>query len=689
MRWGYRRPPVLPLLATAAFACSPSPLAGPLTRLGRVTTGSSSGLSFGLTSGSATGSTSGGVATGSATSGGAATAGAGATGTGVAATTGAVGGATASGATSSGQGAGSSGSTSGGTTTTGGNGATCGCPAVKYCDPIGTPRCLDCLTDADCASGTVCQASDQYFQYGQCVACDEAEPTCPGTEVCFLSLGASYHQCVADCRLATGAPPCPGATIGRPSHCDAATGTCAPGCALATDCTAYDALCDLDSGIGCTPPTELCALDAGSCVQCRWAADCTYSNPGCSYGYCGACVDDTGCPPGLACGGTVCGCPDGGGCGGNAPVCILDTWCGCQSSADCAPQESVCASGGFAGVCLSPCFDGGTDCSVQGQFCDFDSGLCGPCRYDSQCTGNPLGPYCIGPGCGCLSTKDCAASSVCDGRSECIASCTIDGGADCASSGQFCYPDSGLCGACESDSQCVGYDAGPLCLPSLGSCGCASTSDCGPNGGCEPGTSQCVLSCLLDDGGACAKAELACDPGSRVCVTCIDDSTCTPLFPYCANDVDAGTVCVECVMPSQCPDSRPGCDQVGLSCGSCTSSADCPATLPLCQDQFCSPSCVLADGGTYCSTGLCQIATGLCVQCLQDSDCKDPGALFCSPAPYAGNCVQCAQDSDCADGGPCNSQYFYCGGCAADSDCPVDAPICIGAPIGACSDGGS
>ncbi len=508
--------------------------------------------------------------------------------------------------------------TSGGTGTTGSSGgsstgappdAGCGCDAGTFCDPGAGPSCLNCLTDADCTGAqSVCQNSAAVLNYGQCVDCTEAEPTCPPGELCDLSLGKTYQQCVPDCRAQDGG-------CALPLYCSHVTGTCTSQCTADADC-----------------PSVLprCRVGSGHCVECLGPGDCSFSQPGC-YTYlnqCGGCDLDADCPTGMTCNpGGMCACTATPQCGGNAPQCVIGAGddaglCGCATDDDCASQQAVCAPQGSAGACLAPCNDGGTDCVALNQSCDLDSGLCGPCTSDSQCAGDPRGSYCqLNPGvCGCQSSADCAPTLVCsnDYPSRCIPSCAIVGGTDCSvlpAPNQFCDMDSGSCSPCVQDSQCMAIDAGVGC--------------------------------------------------------------------YLGN-------CVQCRTASQCPSDNAGCNSFSFTCGSCDQSSDCPSYLPTCLNAVCSVGCVLPDSGTYCLSGVCQLSTGYCVDCLQDMDCLLPNLPRCSADLDAGNaCVQCLAASDCGDAGPCNGAVFSCGTCASDADCPTAAPTCLGAPSGSCSDAGS
>ncbi len=599
---------------------------------------------------------------------------------------------------------GSSGATTGGSGTTGSSGSTtggpadagCGCDAGTFCDPLDTGLCVACRTDQDCSAPTpICQTLPTYLNYGKCVVCCEAEPTCPTGQVCDLSLGATYQTCVADCRYDAGTPPCPPFLGYEPQHCSQATGTCAPGCALDVDCA---------------PGNLHCLVDAGACVECLGPQDCPYSKAGCSViKTCGACSVTTDCPAGLTCAITgQCVCANSSGCGGNAPVCLSSTasgvpdagLCGCTANADCAAQDSLCATIPIAtGSCLPPCSDGGTDCgqfASPNQYCDMGTGLCGPCSADNQCGNDDGGPHCLPSGtCGCTSSPDCGPTGACSTvSSTCIPACTLDAGGSICASDQVCDPTSRLCVACISDLNCE-PDAGsptPYCLTDIdagNTCvGCLSPDQCASaSPGCNSRTYSCGSCRLSTD---CPAAVPICQRTTCV-IRCATDADCTTsAAPYCLNDIDAGDTCVACLSPSQCPDSTPGCDSLFYTCGFCSASSDCPTSVPVCQGFMCGPSCLLPDGGTYCASGVCQPSTGQCVPCLQDSDCgADGGTPYCRTDIDAGtSCAQCLASSECGDAGPCNSNFFYCGTCAANSDCPPEAATCVGAPFGACSDGG-
>lgn len=122
--------------------------------------------------------------------------------------------------------------------------------------------------------------------------------------------------------------------------------------------------------------------------------------------------------------------------------------------------------------------------------------------------------------------------------------------------------------------------------------------------------------------------------------------------------------------PSPCGTCPPidVCDAKAKRCVRCLVDGDCPK-----GDRCVGNSCVLAcgPGGGCGDAGVCNQDGGICGGCGADSDCKDPGAPFCSKA--SGACVACSPDNDRCPMGQ------YCGtvagktqctmGCKADGEC--------------------
>jgi hypothetical protein len=126
-------------------------------------------------------------------------------------------------------------------------------------------------------------------------------------------------------------------------------------------------------------------------------------------------------------------------------------------------------------------------------------------------------------------------------------------------------------------------DAHPGCYSGRYTCGsCSGPMDCPVSAPvCETWTSTCAIDCRLPDAGTYCSTGV-CDPSSGQCVQCLGDSDCTGFGgPYCASDIDAGSLCVQCLQAAQCGDAGP-CNSRYLNCGSCAVDADCPPEAPTC-----------------------------------------------------------------------------------------------------------
>jgi len=70
--------------------------------------------------------------------------------------------------------------------------------------------------------------------------------------------------------------------------------------------------------------------------------------------------------------------------------------------------------------------------------------------------------------------------------------------------------------------------------------------------------------------------------------------------------------------------------------------------------------------------GVCDTATGTCVECLASSDC---GTQKCDTMTHT--CVDCLVNIDCPMSAPNCSTGHTCGQmCTKSTDCPVDQPAC-------------
>jgi hypothetical protein len=215
----------------------------------------------------------------------------------------------------------------------------------------------------------------------------------------------------------------------------------------------------------------------------------------------------------------------------------------------------------------------------------FDQTFCG-CTSDSDCASLAGAPVCLGldsgfaaGNCGCLSSADCDAGSVCDPRSPfqvfpqsdpfdrqlggaCIPSC-VGGPADyCVANfgpvnpygtaNPVCNPATGYCVPCLQDSDCTAGASQPWQTPSCipfedggatssylpfvptggGQCGCRSTGDCDDGLTCEypSDAGECISPCTLIDGIDSCQPQFGggfCNTFTGLCKQCLDDYGCT------------------------------------------------------------------------------------------------------------------------------------------------------------------
>jgi hypothetical protein len=256
---------------------------------------------------------------------------------------------------------------------------------------------------------------------------------------------------------------------------------------------AAEELPEYDSGAGfscdeCGDESLVCDVEAGTCVQCVIANNCTYLGPGliCLPDHSCGCNADTQCAgqvEGTRCVASQCGCETSADC----PLAIDGTCapnhrCGCGSNADCAApdggvpalDEGVCDTA--TGLCVQCVTD--ADCTdPNNKVCDPSTHLCLPCRVDADCVNNTDGPICgdlgqysLGYGmCGCLVDTDCSGHA---------------GGPDCVSNGSP-YD---KCG-CQTAADCASDTDGHACVNPYSDgwmqCGCQTTGDCPAGKSCE------------------------------------------------------------------------------------------------------------------------------------------------------------------------------------------------------------
>ena len=329
------------------------------------------------------------------------------------------------------------------------------CPALETqsCAPFqcGGDACLgDCSEDADCASGSFCNAS-------MCTAKRALGESCTAGNGCASEFCVDGVCCETSCQ-------------GQCEACDVPgnTGTCTPviGAPHGTrpacdgDGTACDGACDGSDPDGCLYPAQATPCRPASCdngvatlaAACVGTGSCpNVQQQACAPYTCGAtqcagdCVDSAGCVPGYFCSAGVC-----------TPR--RDQGASCSANEQCA--SDVCADG-F-------CCDG--PCDGQCEACDVadKQGSCSPvsgaphggrpaCAGTGICAGSCDGVEtnaCTFPGSGVICTN--AACS--NGTATRAASCDGAGGCNVATQRECspyrCGP-SDCTSTCTSDEECV------------------------------------------------------------------------------------------------------------------------------------------------------------------------------------------------------------------------------------------
>jgi cysteine-rich repeat protein len=378
------------------------------------------------------------------------------------------------------------------------------------CDGAGA--CVECVLDADCASG-VC---DQNL----CVpaSCadnvlngDETDLDCGGLacapcadgDACLVAGDCASGVCTA---LVCAAPACDDTVEnGAETDVDCGGGTCNPcgpglGCAADSDCvggdcsgstclpTCTDGVTNAnETDVDCGGPTcAACAIGD----TCAVASDCVSLN--CDMGVCAnpTCTDNSqnGTETDVDCGGATCpGCATGDSC-------LIGTDC----------TSGVC----MGNVCIaSSCGDG----VIQaGEGCDDSDAMGGDgcsatCQVESgyTCAGAPS--VCTTTcGDGVLAGAETCDDSDATGGDGCSASCTIESGWTCAGAPSVCDETCGD-GIVVGAETCDDNDA-------MGGDGCSATCLVEPGFTCMGTPSTCSTTC---GDGLVASAE-ACDDNNLV-----------------------------------------------------------------------------------------------------------------------------------------------------------------------------
>lgn len=231
------------------------------------------------------------------------------------------------------------------------------------------------------------------------------------------------------------------------------------------------------------------------------------------------------------------------------------------------------------------------------------------------------------------------------------------GNNDC-DSGNYCN-EAALCAPCDTRFFC-----GPQCIP----CGGSTPFCANPTGEYE-----CV-ECIEDED--CLEG-FTCDTATNTCSECNNDDDC-----------DRGEYCED----SQCTPCATSDSCAGNSCNCCPTGADGMPMECASLDPDGTPVCMECARDDDCTSGVCDVQIGRCVESLaqnERSDCCGPQCHtcpsdhpFCLPGPLGTACAQCRWDTDCGDGSYCQSGT--CLPCSTDrrcgercGSCGDDTPFCL------------
>ncbi len=503
--------------------------------------------------------------------------------------------------------------------------------SARHCDTA-TRACLECVTSAHCAPGSLCVGST-------CVAGCTADSPCPTGQTCCAGACVDLQSNPSNCGACSNLCSIP-----------SATGACRNGACAVGMCAGTNLDCDGVAANGCeTSPLNdvrhcgacgnACAARANTDVQCL-AGRCSYTcatgfadcdgdaSNGCevdtrvTVAHCGGC-GRTCAPPNAVpvCESSMCRiarCNDGfGDCDGNATNgCETDlrsTVGSCGICGVACPTFPNSVPACVSSMCATSCQAGYADCDgVRGTGCEVElatsSENCGSCGR--SCRGaNVETAACTGGACRVLTCFDGFAD--CDGNAA--NGCETDTRVStnhCGRCGNVCTTPGGT-PSCRGGACAVA-----ACQTGRGDCdgnaanGCetditTSTTHCGLCGnGCSPvnATGVCTMGrCGI---ATCNAGYADCDSGAG---NGCESDTRTDLF-HCGR---CGNVCTYSMAAAACTASTCGlttCYDGWANCdGNPANGCEVNITSSPTACGACGTVCALANASQVCVAGRCGI----------------------------------------------------------------------------------
>jgi hypothetical protein len=374
--------------------------------------------------------------------------------------------------------------------------------------------------------------------------------------------------------------------------------------------------------------------------------------------------------------------------------CPVGDWCHETAPIDCTPTlangiavptdashanptlNGMCTAAAGALVCTSGVCDMDNACGYAN-----DDGACTAANGATVCRSGACDPdlkcgYAVGDGpCTVATGPVVCRSGACstNGKCEPAGGCDVD--ADCTG-GKWCDESTHVCSAQVANGTLIPTDpshANPVlngtCTVPAGTLVCISSV-------CDTGDNECGYA---NGDGPCTSVN-----GTTVCRSGVCSANGTCEAPGGCNvdaDCPAGTWCNESAhtctaqlangvaMPTDAPHTNPTLNEI---CTVAAATLVCHSVVCDIHDNECGYAngdgpCTATDGAIQCRSALCTAtasAPGICVACLNDSQCSDTTPA-CNTTTHV--CVQCTTSSTCPTADPvCDPSSSTCVPCDGD-----------------------